>query len=357
MVTEKTVFDLSGVRALIGKDQELTEAEAYLAECPVDASEIRRYALAVEDWNPLWVEDTYARKTRWGGIIAPPTFMHTCGGGTALTGVHVDGTDDWPDGNLFAGSEYEFCVPIRVGDTISPRSRICNVIEKAGRFVGPIVFVTSETTYTNQKEELIGVYRQTVGKYSTAAAREKGSYTAEELGPLFPPGFPQMTKGELRARGAEPLYYEDVSLGSGVPPLTRELTIPKIVSTSDVAARAGIILLHTLPGPGCYWHYAVGESWKKRGLPAPMDEGPIRAAQPSQLITDWIGDDGWLSKLTLQIRRPIYAGDTTIWRGRVVDKYLKEGQGFVECELEGENQRGHISTQGKATVVLPLRRG
>lgn len=352
---KKSVFDLSEARALIGKEQELTEYEAYLAQCPVDTSEIRRYALAVEDYNPLWFNNEYSKKTRWGGIIAPPTFMHTCGGGTILTTVHVPGTDDWPHGALYSGSEFEFFLPIRVGDKIRPKSKLYDVVEKTGKFVGPMVFVTSETTYTNQSGELVGIWRQTVCKYSTAEAQKKGSYMTEELGPLFPPGYPDMRKGELRARGATPLYYEDVSIGTELPHLVRQLTIPQIVSTADVSQRIGNILPYTMPGPGCYWHYAAGESWEIRGLPAPMDEGPIRAAQPSQLMTDWIGDDGWLSKLSIQVRRPIYAGDTTTWKGKVTNKYVKDSKHIVECEIWGENQRGQISTKGNATVILPSR--
>ena len=349
-------YDLSKLRALIGKEMELGEAELYLTECPIDASEIRRYALAVEDFNPLWLDMEYAKKTRWKGIIAPPTFIHICGGAPALAGPsHIPGVDDWPHGALFAGSEFEFLIPIRIGDKIRPKSKIIDAVEKTGKFAGSMVYVTAETTYTNQKAEIVGIWRQTVAKYSTTEAQKKSSYAQEELGPLFPPGFPDMKKGVSTARGVTPLFYDDVDLGVELPPLIRDLTIPKIVSTADVSARAGIVPPHAMPGPGCYWHYAYGESWKIRGLPAPMDEGPIRAAQPSQLVTDWIGDEGWLSKLNFQIRHPIYAGDTTTWRGRVTHKYVKGNNHFVECEIWAENQRGQISTKGNATAILPFR--
>ena len=354
MEEKKSYFDLSEINALIGKAQDLTPAEAYLAQCPVDASEFRRYALSVEDANPLFYDRSYAKNTRWEDIIAPPTFMHTCGGGAALF-CHIPGTDDWPHGCLYSGSEFEFYLPIRVGDTISPVSRLYSAVEKVGRFVGPMVFVTGETTYTNQNGEVVGKWRSSVAKYSVALAQEKSSYMSEELGELFPPGYPDMKKGELRARGAKPLYYEDVSVGNEIPPLVRNLTIPQIVATGDVAARVGNILPYTLPGPGCYWHYAAGESWKIRGLPAPMDEGPIRAAQPSQLFTDWIGDDGWLSTLSLKILYPIYAGDTTTWKGKVTGKQVKGSDHIVECEYWAENHRGQVSTRGTATVILPTR--
>jgi hypothetical protein len=102
---------------------------------------------------------------------------------------------------------------------------------------------------------------------------------------MFPPGYLDMRKGEPRARGALSLYYDDVVIGDQIPALVRKLTIPQIVATADVEVRIGNILPYTVPGQGCYWHYSLGESWKMRGLPAPMDEGSVRAAQPSQLIT------------------------------------------------------------------------
>jgi len=354
VINKGSPFDLSGVRALLGKEQELTEHEAYLAKCPVDLSELRRYALSVEDCNPLWFEEEYAKKTRWKGVIAAPTFMHTGGGGSALH-VDIPGADRWPHGGVFAGSEFEFYIPVRVGDRIIPNVKLYDVVEKKGRFAGPMVFVTAEVTFTNQNSENVGIWRQTIAMYSTSAAQSQGSYTSEELGDMFPSSYPDMRKGELRARGANPLYYEDVSVGDEIPALVRKLTIPQIVATADVAARTSNRLPYTMPGPGCYWHYAMGESWKMRGLPAPMDEGPIRAAQPSQLMTDWIGDDGWLSKLSFQVRRPIYAGDTTTWTGKVINKYTKDGEHLVECEISAENQRGQISTKGNAVVILPSR--
>jgi acyl dehydratase len=348
------LFDLSGVKALLGKEQEMTEHEAYLAKCPVDLSELRRYALSVEDYNPLWFEEEYAKKTKWKGVIAAPTFMHTCGGGSALH-VDIPGVDRWPYGGVFSGSEFDFFHPIRVGDRIIPNVKLCDVVEKTGKFAGPMVLITAEVKFKNQNNKIVGIWRETVVMYSTSKAQKQRAYMSEELGEMFPSSYPDMRKGEPRARGAIPLFNEDVNIGDEVPALVRKLTIPQIVATADVASRTSNILPYTMPGPGCYWHYSVGESWKMRGLPAPMDEGPIRSSQPSQLMTDWIGDDGWLNKLNIQIRRPIYAGDITTWRGKVTNKYVKDDQYLVECEISAENQRGQISTKGNATVILPSR--
>ncbi|MFC1932433.1 MaoC family dehydratase N-terminal domain-containing protein [Chloroflexota bacterium] len=351
----KTILELSEAKALIGKEVETRDEEAYLAECPVEASEIRRYALSNEDCNPLWIDNEHAKKTRWGGIIAPPTFMHTCGGGGGVLGsLRIVGTDAFPAGSMYCGSEFEFLRPIRPGDKIRAKEVIYDFVEKTGgAFAGRVIFATSETTYTNQNDEIVGILRGSVAKYSTADAHKKSTYTTDEL-PKLSMNPPSESKLETKARGTNPLYYEDVPLGAEATPLVRELTIPKIVTTSH-SGRVGIIPPFNQRGPGCWWHYAPGASWEVRGLPAPMDTGPVRCAQPSQLMTDWIGDDGWLRKLSVQIRRPIYAGDTTTWKGKVTNKYVKDNQHFVECEIWGENQRGQISTKGNATIILQSR--
>ena len=46
---------------------------------------IRRWAYAIGDGNPLWLDDDYAKKTRWGAILSPPTFPETAVRGPILT--------------------------------------------------------------------------------------------------------------------------------------------------------------------------------------------------------------------------------------------------------------------------------
>ncbi|OGO20373.1 MAG: hypothetical protein A2144_11275 [Chloroflexi bacterium RBG_16_50_9] len=36
---------------------------------------IKNMVMAADCWNPLWQDDNYALKTRWGGIIAPPMYQ------------------------------------------------------------------------------------------------------------------------------------------------------------------------------------------------------------------------------------------------------------------------------------------
>jgi hypothetical protein len=42
---------------------------------------IRRVAQGLGDDNPLWWRENHGRDTRWGEMIAPPTFLYSCSSG------------------------------------------------------------------------------------------------------------------------------------------------------------------------------------------------------------------------------------------------------------------------------------
>ena len=88
------------------------------------------------------------------------------------------------------------------------------------------------------------------------------------------------------------------------------------------------------------------------GLPNPYDYGGMRETWLCHLLTDWIGDDGWLWKLRCEHRKFNYLGDTTWVRGEVVDK---REPGEVHLAVRCENQRGEVTTPGTAVVLLPTR--
>ena len=60
------------VKKLIG-----TESQPLTFE--IERGAIRRFAEAIGDPNPLFNDEQAARRTRFGGMIAPPTFMRSLG--------------------------------------------------------------------------------------------------------------------------------------------------------------------------------------------------------------------------------------------------------------------------------------
>lgn len=143
----------------------------------VEKGAIKKFADAVDDPNPLYWDEEYARNSRYGSHIAPPGFfgwpVHLAKGQTFLRSETQQGTESEKKGeltvelakagyprNLDGGIEYEFFAPVRAGDILSASSRIKDIIEKEGA-TGTLIFVTTETTYTNQNGVLVTQARST----------------------------------------------------------------------------------------------------------------------------------------------------------------------------------------------------
>jgi hypothetical protein len=116
---------------------------------------------------------------------------------------------------------------------------------------------------------------------------------------------------------------------------------PKFFSRNDAGAWDVVERVH--------WE----DSWaRKIGNPAAYDFGRMRMCYLSELVTNWIGDNGWLWKLSAQFRRFNYIGDLTWVKGTVTSKAVQDGLHTVQLDIWCENQRGEISAPGSATVIL-----
>jgi acyl dehydratase len=124
----------------------------------VEKGHIRRFAQAIGDDNPLYLDEEYAKKSRYGGIIAPPTFPTTFGfeGEGVLQGLDINYAR-----LLHGEQEYEYFSPIKAGDTINFSTTITDITEKEGKS-GAMDIITTETTGHNQNDEKVFVGRSTV---------------------------------------------------------------------------------------------------------------------------------------------------------------------------------------------------
>lgn len=123
----------------------------------VEKGMIRRFAQAVGDPNPLWQDEEYARKTNYGGVIAPPTFILTLGF-DQLQQVLAPGSSTTV---LHGSTELECYQPVRAGDSIMVKIKITNVRERQSK-MGRTVFVTINMDYQNQRQETVAQCRQMV---------------------------------------------------------------------------------------------------------------------------------------------------------------------------------------------------
>ena len=156
------------MRAMIGKPlgEPYTAGEAYLGN-------IRKFAKAVGDNNPLWSDEEYAKGTRWGGVISPPTFVDSFSAFYVLAdddsqgylGGHMPVERPFKHG-FSAGDEYELFKPVRPGDVITVTTAVGDIYEKQGRpGIGRMLFIRYDKTYRNQRDEVVAVCRWTSVNY------------------------------------------------------------------------------------------------------------------------------------------------------------------------------------------------
>lgn len=131
----------------------------------IDKGSIRRFVEATDDPKPIYLDEEYARNSRYSAIIAPPGFfgwpIKREGSAPDEGPLTVALADAGFRNNLNGGEEFEFFQPIRAGDTLASLSKTIDIKEREGR-TGNMAFVTTETTYTNQHGDLVAKVRQTL---------------------------------------------------------------------------------------------------------------------------------------------------------------------------------------------------
>jgi acyl dehydratase len=132
--------------------------------CEIDKTWVRRYALAVKSPNPpnpLYTDESYASKTSWGGVIAPPTI---CTGfpwlGPLLDKINPS-MGKYRVG-LNGGNEYELYEPVRIGDVLTGVPKLVSLDEKPRDDGGVMLVINLEAGFTNQRGEKVLTARQTL---------------------------------------------------------------------------------------------------------------------------------------------------------------------------------------------------
>jgi|TARA_B100001750_G_scaffold241619_1_gene253454 acyl dehydratase len=124
----------------------------------VDRHSVERFAEAIGDDNPIYFNETYAKKTM-GGLIAPPTYVRL------LRPNKLEKEFPEPFSNLVdGGSSYNFYEHIYVGDKISVVSKLKDLFIKTGK-IGDMLFKLTLISYTNQKKILVTTQEVTTITY------------------------------------------------------------------------------------------------------------------------------------------------------------------------------------------------
>lgn len=359
-----TVAHVESLRAMIGKP--IRSDRPHITELSADA--IRHYALGIGDRNPLWLRP----RIRGDGDLghrAPPTILFAMdkvfsGYVAGLPGIHA----------MYAGASFEFARPLHVGDRLSATARLKELRERPSRFAGRSFQQSYAVDFHDADGTLVCNAESYCFRTERDTARDRGKYTPKEIR-WTPDEIDEIAARyrveEGRRRGASTLFVDDVAVGDALPditkgPYTATTAIAYLLGWGGLYVRAhgdafdmferhpalGIPNEHGVPEPPERVHWDADLA-RRVGVPAPYDYGPERVSWMAHPVTDWIGDDGFLKKLSVQVRRHNVLGELVTCQGIV--ESVDADTGIVRVSLSAHNQDGEESARGTAEVVLPRR--
>ena len=360
---------IAKLRARIGKG--FTGRRPWRTEVTRDA--IYHLALAIGDLSPLYLDEEYARKTRWGTLLAPPIIVQT------MDTLRAVGHSGLPEGlpgvhSIWTGSLYEWKRPPKLGDRIRADSYLKEVVERQSNFGdGRSVYQTYEARYFDQDGEHIGIRNDTWIRIERKKTAEKKKYGDIQLARWTPEDihrFMEQYRAEVRTTER---WWDDVQVGDKLNTLIKGPLTP----TAEIAFESylGIYLVGNkvaanlyakhpalmipneqgIPEPPQRVHWDNAFTQRLLGLPGAYDLGPERCSWLIQGMTDWIGDAGFLTRIEVQYRKFNYMGDVTWIRGRVNEKFERDGKAYARVQVECMNHRDEVTAAGTAEVELPKR--
>jgi acyl dehydratase len=366
-ITEAGLDDL---RQRIGVKIENT-IEPWNYEATRDA--IRHYAHGIGDDNRLWCDQDYAAKTKYGTVVALPSFLFTtsriisgyCGG---LSGVHA----------MWAGADWTWDKPVLRNDTIHVAAYLKDLVEHQTKFAGRSFQQIYHVDFFNQHGDKVAGADSWVFRTDRDEARERGTKYTEAKGRVVPFTEEQLQEfSDLYAaeevRGATPRYWEDVTVGQALPRMMKgPMTVTGFIGYAQgwggLYIRANKLawrLQQAHPGLGIKNRFNVPDCpervhWDEAfalevGAPGAYDYGPERCSWLTHHMTNWIGDDGFLKSSNCQIRRHNPDGDAMFIDGTVTRKFEENGKKYVEIEQKATTHRGELSAFGTAVAELPSK--
>jgi hypothetical protein len=350
---------------------------------PMVATEdsIRRVGLGVDPWNPLWHDEAYGAGTRWGSMLAYPTYLGFFGatGIMELRAPAECGTQYM----IWMGEDYELYRPIHPGDSFriwQGRPEIYDVTPPGGESPRVYGLVEGDLDYYNQHSELVGRlknYVQRTFREQPPAVHPMPEYlyTADEIRYIA-----RLMQGE-RIRGGETRYWDDVQVGDEVTPIvTGPTNMGSNALTSAIVPDLGDFFMHTrqfyLQSVGAelgsefvldaargryivrggpmsrHWSDLAAQA---EGEPCAWLFGIVSRFSLLRVLTNWMGDDGFLRRFKWRHMTRTRVGDTMAAYAVVTGKHIEHGEHAVDLHVWLRNLRGNVSEAAVATVALPVR--
>jgi acyl dehydratase len=356
---------------------------------PIHVNDIRRWAQGMQNPHPLYYDEGYAKESRFGQIVAPQSFT-VCTSDSHGAGPSIQGRIDGSH-MLFGGDEWWFSGPrIFPGDQIRLERKLVDYQVKDTKFAGPTLFPRGDTTYINQRGEVVARQRCTSIRYLAEEARKRASNKESPE-----PDWTDEQLAALEARKRE--YYQTFrALGhqrrSGVQPGEKLPT--RTIGPHSVASFSTEWRSYPLSIWGAFRDDGLPTSLRQAGWLPDMDKDVERAKiDPSEMdgmykgssrghvnaryaqriglprgygygasmgawildyLSNWAGEVAEIVHSKMAYKAPVLTGDVTYLNGEVTHVAPAEGSGkpLASLRVEMTNQRDEIIASGVAEVAL-----
>jgi acyl dehydratase len=343
--------------------QKYAERQPWISTVTKDA--IRHFSSAICDDNPLWTDGSHATGHPAEPGRAPPGIL-IAARYPVLHGAPLD----VPLISLLKSVEYSWERDIHEGEELQSSTEqgdVRDIVDPAGN---RRIHIKAHTTYWNGRGQVLGRATGTVVRMLSQGRFEAVRWSIYRYSPDELERIIEDIHSEVRT-GSRRLTENEFVVGTNLPGIVRgPLTIGDMVcwhSGIGPSYRPGPLgYKDTLEAPQFRVRNPI-TGWPikymlqhedvnlahQRGMPAPFDNGVMRFAWVTPLVTNWMGNAGFLSRLYVNITLPVFYGDTCWYSGEVTARSREVGQWRVRIRLSGVNQHGVITTTGSAEVLLP----
>jgi acyl dehydratase len=312
-----------------------------IAPDPVNLPMIRHWVDALDDHNPIYLDEAKARASRFGGLVAPPAMLQTWTmGRPRLEGIAERGgssSEMDPEspfaalaksglsGTLATNSELEFLRYLRPGDQLHSTSALESISTRKTTGLGSGYFVTWMTSYFADGDELVGRQRFRIFKFApgTAIASAPSDTTAST-----PPS---------SAPNATPA--REAPQGETLPPFALPVTTTRIVAGA-IATRDFMPVHHDRD-------YA-----RKQGAPDVFMNILTTNGYVARYVTDWAGSEACLRSIKIRLGGPATPGTTLRFDGAVTTRSRVGDEDVLEVALRAVNELG-VHASGTVELTLP----